>query len=155
MFELMAELEAMCGRLAARRMSDIDHRALVHAQEACEALRTKHDPDGYYHQNEEFHHVIYKGSHNAFLAEEASALHRRLGPYRRLQLRVRDRIATSSAEHERIVEAIVAGDGQKAAELLRAHLLVGAGKFADLMASLGRIRTFEAPRPTRRRRKAR
>ena len=61
MFELMAELEAMCGRLAARRMSDADHRPLVHVQEACEAVAQKHDPDGYYHQNEAFHHVIYEG----------------------------------------------------------------------------------------------
>jgi DNA-binding GntR family transcriptional regulator len=140
MFELMAELEAMCGRLAARRMSDDDHRPLVHAQEACEALRQKHDPDGYYDQNQEFHHVIYKASHNSFLTEQASALHRRLGPYRRLQLRVRDRIATSCTEHKRIVDAIVAGDGERAAELLREHVLVGAGKFTDLMASLGRLR---------------
>ena len=139
MFELMAELEAMCGRLAARRMSNTDHRPLIHAQEACEALSQKHDPDGYYHQNEVFHHVIYEASHNSFLAEQASALHRRLGPYRRLQLRVRDRIATSCAEHRHIVAAILDGNGDKAAELLREHVLVGAGKFTDLMASLGRL----------------
>jgi DNA-binding GntR family transcriptional regulator len=139
MFELMAELEAMCGRLAARRMSDTDHRPLVHAQEACEALSQKRDPDGYYHQNEVFHHVIYEASHNSFLAEQASALHRRLGPYRRLQLRVRDRITTSCAQHRQIVAAILEGDGDKAAELLREHVLIGAGKFTDLMASLGRM----------------
>jgi DNA-binding GntR family transcriptional regulator len=156
MFELMAELEAMCGRLAARRMSDGDHRPLVHAQEACEALSQKHDPDGYYHQNEVFHHVIYEGSHNSFLAEQASALHRRLGPYRRLQLRVRDRIATSCAEHRHIVAAILEGDGERAAELLREHVLVGAGKFTDLMASLGRLSAApsveSAPRSNRRKR---
>jgi DNA-binding GntR family transcriptional regulator len=155
MFELMAELEAMCGRLAARRMSDDDHRPLVHAQEACEALRHKHDPDGYYHQNEVFHHVIYKASHNSFLAEQASALHRRLGPYRRLQLRVRDRMATSCAEHKRIVEAILAGNGDKAAELLREHVMVVAGKFADLMASLGRLSAGEPTRPAWARRASR
>jgi DNA-binding GntR family transcriptional regulator len=152
MFELMAELEAMCGRLAARRMSDIDHRTLKQAQEACEAVRDNHNPDGYYHRNEVFHHVIYDGSHNSFLAEQASALHRRLGPYRRLQFRVRDRIATSSAEHERIVEAILAGDGEATANLLREHVLVGAGKFADLMASLGRLSTASAREPARRKR---
>ena len=31
MFEVMAELEAMCGRLAARRMSDPDHAVLMRA----------------------------------------------------------------------------------------------------------------------------
>ena len=147
MFELMAELEAMCGRLAARRMSDTDHRPLVHAQEACEALRQKRDPDGYYHQNEAFHHVIYEASHNSFLAEQASALHRRLGPYRRLQLRVRDRITTSCAQHRHIVAAILEGDGDKAAELLREHVLIGAGKFTDLMASLGRMSSAPPLKP--------
>ncbi len=147
MFELMAELEAMCGRLAARRMSDTDHRPLVHAQEACEALSQKRDPDGYYHQNEAFHHVIYEASHNSFLAEQASALHRRLGPYRRLQLRVRDRITTSCAQHRHIVAAILEGDGEKAAELLREHVLIGAGKFTDLMASLGRMSSAPPLRP--------
>ena len=151
MFELMAELEAMCGRLAARRMSDIDHRSLTQAHEACDAVRNAHDPDGYYHRNEIFHHVIYDGSHNSFLAEQASALHRRLGPYRRLQLRVRDRMATSSSEHGEIVRAILAADGDATAELLRAHVLVGAGKFADLMASLGRL-SRSGPEPAHSRR---
>ena len=155
MFELMAELEAMCGRLAARRMSDTDQRPLVHAQEACEALSQTYDPDGYYHQNEVFHHVIYEASHNSFLAEQASALHRRLGPYRRLQLRVRDRIATSCAEHKHIVAAILKGDGDRAAELLREHVLVGAGKFADLMASLGRLSSTPPLKPASTKRRAR
>lgn len=151
MFELMAELEAMCGRLAARRMSDADHAPLIKAQQACEALCTGRDPDGYYHRNEIFHHVIYDGSHNSFLADQASALHRRLGPYRRLQLRVRDRIATSCAEHQGIVAAIVAGNADAAAELLREHVLVGAEKFTDLMASLGRLVPAELQKPSRRR----
>jgi DNA-binding GntR family transcriptional regulator len=155
MFELMAELEAMCGRLAARRMSHADHRTLAQAQAACEASsRTNANaPDCYYHQNEIFHHVIYEASHNGFLAEQASALHRRLGPYRRLQFRVRDRVSTSCAEHKKVVEAIVAGKGDVAAALLRDHVLVGAGKFADLMASLRRLRP-SAVEPARMRRMA-
>ena len=32
-------------------------------------------------------------------------------------------------------------------KLLREHVLVGAGKFADLMASLGRLRTVEPLKP--------
>jgi DNA-binding GntR family transcriptional regulator len=154
MFELMAELEAMCGRLAARRMSDSDQRPLLDAQAACEALAQKHDPDGYYHGNDAFHHVIYEASHNSFLAEQASALHRRLGPYRRLQLRVRDRIATSCAEHSKIVSAILEGDGDSAAELLREHVLVGAEKFTDLMASLGRLSSAPPLRPMARPKRA-
>lgn len=136
MFEVMAGLEAMCGRLAARRMSGAEHQELLRAHEACEAALESRDADAYYHQNEIFHHLIYSGSHNSFLAEQASALHKRLRPYRRLQLRVRDRMRTSFAEHQRIVDAISAGNGDIAGESLHAHVLVQGEKFSDLMASM-------------------
>jgi DNA-binding GntR family transcriptional regulator len=136
MFEVMAELEAMCGRLAARRMSVADHEQLVRAHESCGAALTAENPDDYYHQNEVFHHVIYAGSKNSFLAEQASALHRRLHPYRRLQLRVRNRMRTSNSEHQQIIEAILAGAPELAAESLRTHVLVQGERFSDLMASL-------------------
>src|SRR2546423_6709946 len=48
MFEVMAELEAMCGRLAARRMSAADHAELMRAHKACEAACNAENPDAYY-----------------------------------------------------------------------------------------------------------
>lgn len=139
MFEVMAELEALCGRLAARRMSAAEHEALRAAHEACRQASEAEDPDAYYYKNEEFHYQIYLGSHNAFLADQARALHRRLRPYRRLQLRVRDRVSTSWEEHDGVVRAIIAGDGDRTAELLREHITVQGKRFADLMASLSRL----------------
>ena len=51
--------------------------------------------------------------------------------------------------------AILEGDGDKAAELLREHVLVGAEKFTDLMASLGRLSSAPPLKPLpRTRRKA-
>ena len=144
MFEVMAELEAMCGRLAARRMSSPEHAALLAVHEACRLAGQAQDPDAYYYKNEEFHTLIYLGSHNAFLAEQAGALHRRLRPYRRLQLRVRDRVSNSWGEHDRVVQAIVAGDGARTAELLREHITVQGQRFADLMASLSRMEASAA-----------
>ncbi|MGE5652610.1 GntR family transcriptional regulator [Noviherbaspirillum sp. UKPF54] len=139
MFEVMAELEAMCGRLAARRMTSNEHGGLLAAHQACNQARTDNDADEYYYRNEAFHEEIYAGSHNAFLAEQAKNLHRRLRPYRRLQLRVRDRLANSFAEHEQIVNAIVEGDGEKAGELLRGHVMIQGQRFADLIASLNQL----------------
>src|SRR6202795_817912 len=86
-FEVMAELEALCGRLAARRMSDADHAVLRQTHKACEAACLSNDSDAYYHQNELFHLAIYAGSHSGFLIEQTSAMHRRLRPYRRLPVR--------------------------------------------------------------------
>ncbi|WP_372866431.1 GntR family transcriptional regulator [Pseudomonas sp.] len=136
MFEVMAELEGMCGRLAARRISREQEHALVAAQEACEAIRDSGDPDLYYERNDEFHGIIYAASHNAFLVEQAWVLRRRLRPYRRLQLRARDRINNSLSEHEAIVRAIQTGDADQANELLREHVIIQGKRFGDLIATL-------------------
>ncbi|MBN9694216.1 MAG: GntR family transcriptional regulator [Zoogloea sp.] len=136
MFEVMAELEAMCGRLAARRILPGEQSRLLEAHQACEAARAAGDPDLYYQLNEVFHRVIYDASHNGFLAEQAAALHRRLRPFRRLQLRVRNRMNTSFSEHAAIVDAILGGDSDTAGSMLRAHVIVQGERFTDLVATL-------------------
>ena len=136
MFEVMAELEAMCGRLAARRILPVEQARLLDAHRACEAARDEGNPDLYYQLNEVLHRCIYEASHNGFLAEQASALHRRLRPYRRLQLRVRDRMTNSYSEHAAVVDAILCGDSELAASLLRGHVVIQGQRFTDLIASL-------------------
>lgn len=144
MFEVMAELEAMCGRLAARRIRPEELARLHEAHQACEAARNAEDPDSYYQLNEVFHRRIYEGSHNAFLMDQAMALHRRLRPYRRLQLRVRNRMAASFSEHGGIVDAIEAGDSELAAERLRSHVVVQGERFTDLVATLRQFNAGDA-----------
>jgi len=139
MFEVMSELEATCSRLAARRMTPSEHVSLLAAHKACMEARDSNDPDDYYYKNEAFHEAIYAGSHNQFLIEQTRGLYRRLRPYRRLQLRVRNRVSNSYAEHDGVVQAILAGDGEKAAELTRSHVMIQGQRFADLMASLPQL----------------
>lgn len=144
MFEVMGELEAMCGRLAARRMSDAERAELVAAHQACNKACADKDSDTYFYCNERFHAAIYTGSHNGFLGEQALQLHRRLRPYRRLQLRVRNRMGTSFKEHEAIVHAIVTGDAEAAAQSLSAHVAVQGERFGDLLASLAEMSAIAA-----------
>jgi DNA-binding GntR family transcriptional regulator len=136
MFEVMAELEAMCGQLAARRMTDAERQELTTSHLACEDARANQDSDQYFYCNERFHAAIYAGSHNSFLREQANQLHRRLRPYRRLQLRVRDRMSVSYKEHHAIVNAITSGDAEAAALALREHVVVQGARFGDLLSSL-------------------
>lgn len=119
---------------AARRLTETDKQAIITSHRACEEARDLSDPDAYYRRNECFHLAIYAASHNGFLIEEATALHRRLSTYRRLQLRVRDRLRTSYSEHSAVVETIIAGEGEVAAELLRSHIIIQGERFADLLA---------------------
>lgn len=136
MFEVMAELEASCGRLAARRISETAIAALQEANAQCQSAVDTEDYDRYYAENEKFHHLIYAESGNGFLEQETKRLHHRLKPFRRQQLRLRGRLAQSMGEHEAIVDALIAGNAEEAANLLRGHVSVQGEKFHSLMTSL-------------------
>ncbi|MET1413471.1 GntR family transcriptional regulator [Roseibium sp. HPY-6] len=138
MFEVMAELEAVCGRLAARRISDAAIEELRDANARCQMAVEEKDTDGYYIENERFHKTIYRQSGNSFLEQEAAKLHKRLKPFRRQQLKFRGRMAQSMAEHEAIVDALARGEPEQAANALRNHVAVQGEKFHNLMASLKR-----------------
>lgn len=136
MFEVLGELEALCGRLAARRMSDSERVELVATHKACEKALSDRDPDTYFYANERFHSAIYGGSHNHFLSAQTAQLQRRLRPYQRQQLRVRNYMDTSFQEHVAIVRGITAGDAEAATEALRKHVAVQGERFGDLLASM-------------------
>lgn len=137
MFEVMGGLEAMAGRLAARRLDETSKQEILACHEACRKAVTE-GSDAYYYENERFHMAIYRASANPFLEEQARALHRRLKPYRRIQLRSLNRIEHSFAEHERIVRAILAGDGDEAEKALWDHITIQADRFQDFLAGLER-----------------
>ena len=73
---------------------------------------------------------------NSFLEQECLRLHRRLTPFRRLQLKLRGRLRQSMAEHEAIVDALDQGDGRQAESAIRQHVAVQGEKFHHLMASV-------------------
>ncbi|RFC64262.1 GntR family transcriptional regulator [Fulvimarina endophytica] len=138
MFEVMAELEAMAGRLAARRAEPAPLARLEAALKACESAAQSGDADAYYAENSLFHEAIYDACGNAFLASEAKRLHQRLKAYRRLQLRVPKRIGQSLAEHRLIVSAIAAGEEKAAERELRKHITIQGERFADFVSSVQR-----------------
>lgn len=128
-FEVMAELEAMCARLAARRASATEIAAINEAQTACARALETGDSDAYYYENTAFHHAIYAASHNAFLESEALRLQAMLQPYRRRQLQFRGRMTRSMEEHQMIVDMIVAGDADAAATEMRNHVVIQGDRF--------------------------
>ena len=138
MFEVMAELEGMCARLATRRITDAESEELRSLLEGCARAKEKGDPDAYYYENERFHDCIYRASHNSFLAQQARQLQMRLKPYRRLQLRVRNRAGRSLEEHRTIVDAILGGDEIAAEESMKDHVKIQGERFTDFVATVGK-----------------
>jgi len=136
MFEVMAELEGFCGRLAARRMTASEHANLISIHRKFRPYVQARDREGYHALNKSFHEAIYAGSHNQYLRAQASALYDRLAPYRAYQLKRPDALRLASEEHQAIIDAIVAGDGEAAFALLTDHVSLSNELFADLVAAL-------------------
>jgi len=122
MFEVMAELEALCAGLSAERMSAIERRDLEAVHERMRSMIYNGDPQQFHEINEAFHGAIYGGAHNAYLAELTVATRVRVQPFRRAQFRNLGRLAKSHAEHDKVVIAIMRGDRPRASQAMREHI---------------------------------
>ncbi len=122
MFEVMAELEAWCVRLATKRITPAQRLLLGQAAEDCEAALRAGEAGRYYEANTRLHGMIYEASGNQVLAEEAQRMNRRLRPFRRQQLDVSGRLELSMQEHAAILKAMDTGDSVAAGDLMRDHI---------------------------------
>ncbi len=134
MFETTAEVEAMCVRLATYRMTPLERSRLndLHADSA--RLVEARDLDGYDAFNRVFHELLYRATHNGFMAEQALAIRSRLDVFRRTQLRHGGRIAASWDEHGLVLAAVAEGDGDLAGRRMRAHMFNAAGALGRYIA---------------------
>lgn len=124
MFETMAELEGLCARLCAERMTPGERRALELEHQASARLVHLSAEEPYEAHNTAFHSQLYAGAHNKHIQELALQMRSRLAPFRRAQFRLADRLARSWNEHEAIVAAILKGDAMGAATAARGHVSI-------------------------------
>lgn len=148
MFEAMAEIEALCARLAAERMTPAERRGLERLHAACGDAMRGIDPEGYHDANRVFHAAIHAGSHNPVLIEMARTLRARLSPFSRAQFRGADRLARSYAEHEAVLRAIQRGDSGAAQHAMSGHVTVVRDAFAAYLASRTRPAAGSSARVT-------
>ena len=141
MFEVMGELEAICARLAAQRISPSERARLEAVHRESEQAVRADDRERYRALNFDFHDVIYRASHNDFLSATALSVRQRIAPFRRAQFEISDRLRGSHEEHEAIVRAIASGNGEAAAAMMRNHVRL------VRVASSDYVQALEAPRP--------
>lgn len=137
MFEVMSEIEGLCARYAARRMSEEEKQNLKRLHDASRAHMQARELDAYYALNREFHEAIQAGSHNEPLQEIARGLFARLAPYRRYQLNHPSRVGDSFDEHDGVVEAILNGDPEGAYNAMRRHVTIQIDIFAEFVSIMG------------------
>ncbi len=123
MFPVMGALEALSGELACQRITDeeIAEIKALHYQMALH--HTRGDRADYFRLNEAIHERILDAAGNRTLAAVFRGLTGRIRRARYMANISRTRWDEAMAEHERILDALAARDGQRLAVLLKQHLV--------------------------------
>jgi DNA-binding GntR family transcriptional regulator len=129
-------LEAICAKLAARRVNEESAGLLRGAMRACEAACKKADMAAYREANQAFHEAIYKCSRNDALAEHVLSIRQRTRRFRIGDLNTPAQIAKSLAEHQDILNAILDGDEKAALDAMVHHVPIGNVGFSEFLSSL-------------------
>ncbi len=123
-FEALGEIEALCAKLAAQRMNTMERVKLESLHKDSKRPIAEDDEIQYSDYNEKIHRAIHEGSQNSTLRGLSADLWQRLAPFRRAKFFKReDRMSRSTDEHDDIVEAIVAGDADRAWSAMRQHVI--------------------------------
>lgn len=132
-FFVIAEMESMAARQAARRIRSDQRDQLLQSHERCTALVEANDAEGFYLENLHFHALILDASHNRVLKDQMGTVRALTAPYRRYVTYQPGRMKASIKEHANVIDAILAGDGETAAQVMRDHVnLLGDG-LSDLL----------------------
>jgi DNA-binding GntR family transcriptional regulator len=123
MFELMGALEGLAGRLAAVRASEADLLELNAMHLQMRAHYVRRELPAYFRLNQAIHRRIVAAAGNPLLAQSYDQLAGRIRRPRFLASQWSpERWAQAVDEHEGIMTALTARDGDRLAALLEAHL---------------------------------
>lgn len=130
LFEALAGIERLAAEFAATRITPAELAELAALQEAIVRDHRAGQREPYFAANRRIHRLIVEAGRNTALADIHAALLDRAEQVRFFALRLEDRWEQSIAEHQAILDAITARDGERAGRLLGAHV----GHTADTVA---------------------
>ena len=120
LYVVRRELEGLAARLAARHATPEEITVLRDMVTRDDALVG--NPPAMARANRRFHKQIHLASHNRYLVQQLDLVHRTMALLATTSLAVEGRSEKAIAEHEAIVSAIEARDGEAAADALRRHI---------------------------------
>jgi DNA-binding GntR family transcriptional regulator len=123
-YQVREALESLAIKLAVPRLDD-EQRARMH-ELTDEMVRHAEsgDEQAFFEANRQFHRLFVEASGNQRLVEMHEQLINQMARLLTKSLELRGSIDQSVAEHQAIVEAVDAGDPEKAARLLEEHIEV-------------------------------
>lgn len=126
--QVRSALETLAVRLAVPLLSDAMRERLHALNDGLRVLAAAQDAHGYATANRDFHQLFVRASGNRRLEGMHAQLLAQMG---RLMMRADRDLATSIAEHDAILAAVDAGDGERAARLLEAHIATPLGRLEN------------------------
>lgn len=134
--ESVGELEALCAKLAARRVDDALRKELDKAIERCQDAAVQGGSAEYSMANIYFHETIYAGSRNPYLADLIRNARRQIQRYRIRDFQTKTQISKSLKEHLQVARAIQDGDEPLAAQAMLLHVPSGSSGFSEFLARM-------------------
>ncbi|MDP2087626.1 MAG: GntR family transcriptional regulator [Gemmobacter sp.] len=120
LYVVRAELEGLAARLAAQHASAEEIRVLRAMVD--EDRKLLGDPGALSRANRRFHKQIHLASHNRYLVQQLDLVHRSMALLASTSLAAEGRDSAALAEHDAIITAIAARDGDAAYDALRTHI---------------------------------
>ncbi|MEM6384144.1 MAG: GntR family transcriptional regulator [Pseudomonadota bacterium] len=122
MFEAMHEIEALCARLVAQRLTLLAKSRLEAAQARCRDAAEAGDRVGYLRANEELHFEIYEATGNPYIRQIASEFRSRSGPFRAKKFATKEDLIASAVSHEVLLQKIFSANSNDAFDYMRKHM---------------------------------
>ena len=120
LYAVRAELEALAARLAAQHAAPEEIKVLRDMVD--EDKGRLDNPEELARTNRRFHKQLHLASHNRYLVQQLDMVHRTMALLATTSLAAEGRAENAVGEHEAIVQAIEARDGEAAGAALRAHI---------------------------------
>ena len=122
MYEIRLRTEGLASRWAANTISEEGKRQLREIVELQEFYTSKKDVDNIKNMDSKFHEVVYKNCGSIVLSDMLHQLHKKMTKYRKASVSNNERAFQSTKEHREILDAILAGNGDRAEKLTVQHV---------------------------------
>lgn len=123
-YQVREALETLAIRLAVPRLDDAGRAQLHDLHQEMIACAQRNEVTAFFEANSRFHAIFLEASGNRKLQEMYRGLMNQMSRYLARSLALRGSLDKSIAEHAAILEAVDAGDAERAAQLLADHIEV-------------------------------
>lgn len=121
-FEVLAEMEGLCGALAARRITDAELSEITALHYEMLAAVARTDRSNYYRINALIHEAISAAARNPVLSRAYTRINARVQSLRYLTNQDSDNWALAVQEHQRMLDALQTRDANAMRQVLTEHL---------------------------------